>query len=76
MKLQAENKKLHRLIAGQMGEADSAEETWRDYWENITDHERVNGIFKEILSGALVAEGICTKDEVESHINQMLAASA
>ena len=75
MELQEKNKKLHRLIAEQMGEADSAEETWLDFWENVTDHERVHSIFIEILSGALIAEGICTKDDVESHINQMLAAS-
>ena len=75
MKLQEENKKLHRLIAEQMGEADSAEETWRDFWSGVTDHERVRSILTEILSGALVAEGICTQDEVESHINKMLAAS-
>ena len=72
---QDENKKLHRLIAEQMGEGDSAEETWRDFWEDIIDHERVNGIFREILTGALVAEGICTQDDAENHINKMLAAS-
>ena len=71
-----ENKKLYRLIAEQMGEAENVEEDWRDYWGNVTDNERVNGIFREILSGALVADGRCSEGEVENHINKMLAASA
>ena len=73
--MKEENKKLHRLIAEQMGEADNAEETWNDFWENVTDHKRVNSIMREILSGALIAEGICSEDEVENHINKMLAAT-
>ena len=73
--MKEENKKLYRLIAERMGEAENVEEDWRDYWENTTDHERVRSIFVEILSGALIAEGICTKDDAENHINQMLAES-
>ena len=70
---QEENKKLYRLIAERMGEAENVEESWQEYWGNVTDHERVNGIFREILSGALIAEGICTKDEADNHINKLLA---
>jgi len=70
---QEENKKLYRLIAERMGETENVEESWQDYWSDITDHERVNSIFREMLSGALIAEGICTKDEADNHINKLLA---
>ena len=70
---QEENKKLYRLIAERMGETENVEESWQEYWGNVTDHERVNSIFREMLSGALIAEGICTKDEADNHINKLLA---
>ena len=76
MMLKEENKKLYRLIAGRMGETENVEEDWKTYWADKIDHERVNDIFRELLSGALIAEGICAEGEAEKHINQMLAASS
>ena len=71
--MKEENKKLYRLIAERMGEAESVEESWQEYWADINDDKRVNSIFREMLSGALIAEGICTKDEADNHINKLLA---
>ena len=71
--MKGENKKLYSLIAERMGEAENVEESWQEYWADINDDKRVNSIFREMLSGALIAEGICTKEESENHINKLLA---
>ena len=62
-----ENKILHFQIAEINDATDEAESEWQN-WSDIIDQERVNRILREILTGALVADGKCTEYDSKNYI--------
>jgi hypothetical protein len=66
-----ENRILYFHIAEENDFPDDAGEGWAN-WSDIIDQQRVNWILREMLTGALVANGKCTEYDSKDYINNLV----
>ena len=69
-----ENRTIYLHIAEENDFSDDAGEGWAN-WSDIIDQQRVNWILREMLTGALVANGKCTEYDSKNYINNLVAGT-
>jgi hypothetical protein len=69
-----ENRIIYFQIAEENDFPDDDGEGWEN-WSDIIDQQRVNWILREMLTGALVANGKCTEYDSKNYIDNLIAGT-